>query len=74
MIEDESRLKCEQARPQRHKLAKIPEPRVMDTFPFDRQPKLNKKKMERTTAEADALAKLDVSALRALRKRSRFVH
>jgi DNA replication protein DnaC len=45
VIEEEYRLKCEQARQQRLKLAKIPEPRVMDTFPFERQPKLNKKKI-----------------------------
>jgi DNA replication protein DnaC len=45
VIEEEYRLKCEQARQQRLKLAKIPEPWVMDTFPFERQPKLNKKKI-----------------------------
>lgn len=45
VIEEEYRLKCEQARQQRLKLAKIPEKWVMDTFPFARQPKLNKKKI-----------------------------
>ena len=45
VIEEEYRLKCEQARQQRLKLAKIPEQWVMDTFPFERQPKLNKKKI-----------------------------
>jgi len=45
VIEEEYRLKCEQARQQRLKLAKIPEKWVMDTFPFERQPKLNKKKV-----------------------------
>ena len=45
VIEEEYRLKCEQARQQRLKLAKIPEKWVMDTFPFERQPKLNKKKI-----------------------------
>ena len=36
---------AEQALQQRLKLAKLPEKLVMDTFPFDRQPKLNKKKI-----------------------------
>jgi len=45
VIEEEYRLKCEAARQQRLALAKIPEQRVMDTFPFERQPKLNKKKI-----------------------------
>ena len=45
VIEEEYRLKCDQARQQRLKLAKIPENLVLDTFPFDRQPKLNKKKI-----------------------------
>jgi DNA replication protein DnaC len=45
VIEEEYRLKCDQARQQRLTLAKIPEKLVLDTFPFDRQPKLNKKKI-----------------------------
>lgn len=45
VIEEEYRLKCDQARQQRIKLAKIPQKLVLDTFPFDRQPKLNKKKI-----------------------------
>jgi DNA replication protein DnaC len=45
VIEEEYRLKREQLRQQRLKQAKIPEPWVMDTFPFHRQPKLNKKKL-----------------------------
>ena len=45
VIEEEYRLKCDQARQQRLKLANIPEKWVLDTFPFDRQPKLNKKKI-----------------------------
>src|SRR3974377_1213501 len=45
VIEEEYRLKCEQARQQRLRLAKIPEQWIMDTFPFERQPKLNKKKV-----------------------------
>lgn len=45
VVEEEYRLKCDQARQQRLKRAQIPEPLVMDTFPFDRQPNLNKKKI-----------------------------
>lgn len=45
VIEEEYRLKCDQARQQRLKHARIPELWVMDTFPFARQPKLNKKKI-----------------------------
>ncbi|MCZ7636860.1 MAG: ATP-binding protein [Verrucomicrobia bacterium] len=45
VIEEEYRLKCDQAREQRLKLAQIPEKLVLDTFPFDRQPKLNQKKI-----------------------------
>jgi DNA replication protein DnaC len=45
VIEEEYRLKCDQARQQRLKHAKIPAHWVMDTFPFHRQPKLNKKKI-----------------------------
>lgn len=45
VIGEEYRLKCEQALQQRLKAAKIPEKLVMDTFPFDRQPKLSKKKI-----------------------------
>lgn len=45
VVEEEYRLKCDQARQQRLTRAKIPEPWVMDTFPFERQPKLSKKKI-----------------------------
>jgi DNA replication protein DnaC len=45
VIEAEYHLKSDQAREQRLKLAKIPEKWVIDTFPFDRQPKLGKKKI-----------------------------
>jgi len=41
----EYKIKQENARKRRISLAKIPEPFVMETFPFDRQPKLNKKAM-----------------------------
>ena len=43
VIEEEYRLKCDNAREQRLKRARIPEPWTMETFPFDRQPKLNRK-------------------------------
>jgi DNA replication protein DnaC len=45
VIEEEYRLKCQTVLQQRLKLAKIPEKWVMDTFPFERQPKLSKKKI-----------------------------
>ena len=43
VIEQEYKTKQENARKRRISLAKIPEPFVIETFPFDRQPKLNKK-------------------------------
>lgn len=52
IIEAEYRLKQERARIFRLKRAHIPEPFVMATFPFDRQPKLNQKKV---TAIYDSL-------------------
>ncbi len=45
IIEEEYRLKQENARKMKHRRAKIPEKWLMETFPFDRQPKLNKKKL-----------------------------
>jgi DNA replication protein DnaC len=45
VVEEEYRLKCDQARQQRLKRAQIPELWVIDTFPFERQPKLSKKKI-----------------------------
>lgn len=45
VIEEEYRRKCDLALQQCLKLAKIPEKWTIDTFPFDRQPKLNKKKI-----------------------------
>jgi DNA replication protein DnaC len=44
-IEEEYRLKQESALRFRLKKARIPEPLVIETFPFDQQPKLNKKKI-----------------------------
>jgi len=43
IIEEEYRIKRENACKLRLKRARIPEPFVMETFPFDRQPKLNRK-------------------------------
>ena len=45
VLEEEYRLKRENARQLRLKRARIPEPLVIETFPFERQPKLNKKKI-----------------------------
>lgn len=43
IVEEEHRLKQENARVKRIKQAGIPEMFVIETYPFDRQPKLNKK-------------------------------
>ncbi|MBW2438479.1 MAG: ATP-binding protein [Deltaproteobacteria bacterium] len=45
IVEQEYQIKKENARKMRLKRAKIPEKWVIETFPFDRQPKLNKKKI-----------------------------
>jgi len=45
IIEEEYKLKKENSRKMRMSRAKIPEEFVIETFPFDRQPKLNKKKL-----------------------------
>lgn len=45
VIEEEYRLRRENARAFRLKQAAIPEALVMETYPFNRQPKLNKKKI-----------------------------
>ena len=45
VLEEEVKLKQDTARKQRMKRAQIPELLVMETFPFDRQPKLNKKRV-----------------------------
>jgi DNA replication protein DnaC len=45
VLEEECRIKRENARQLRLKRARIPEPLVMETFPFERQPKLNRKKI-----------------------------
>jgi len=45
VLAEEVKLKRDNARQQRLKRAQIPEPLVMETFPFDEQPKLNKKRI-----------------------------
>jgi DNA replication protein DnaC len=45
VLGEEVKLKRECARQERLKRARIPEPWVMETFPFERQPKLNRKKI-----------------------------
>lgn len=45
VVEEEYRLKCDNALQQRLQRARIPEPWAIETFPFERQPKLNKKKI-----------------------------
>ena len=45
VVEEEYRLKRENARQFRLKCARIPEPWVIETFPFERQPRLDKKKV-----------------------------
>ena len=43
VVEEEYRIKCDNARQQRLKRARIPENWTMQTYPFARQPKLNRK-------------------------------
>lgn len=45
VLQEETKLKRENARLHRLKRARIPEMLVMETFPFHRQPKLNKKEI-----------------------------
>ncbi|MBW2097049.1 MAG: ATP-binding protein [Deltaproteobacteria bacterium] len=45
VIEQEYQIKRENSRKAKLSRAKIPEPWVMETFPFERQPKLNRKKI-----------------------------
>ena len=45
VLQEESRIKRENARQRRLKQAAIPEPLVIETYPFNKQPKLNKKKI-----------------------------
>lgn len=43
IVEEEYRLKCDRARQQRLQRARLPEAWTIETFPFARQPKLNRK-------------------------------
>src|ERR1700757_4718065 len=45
VVEEQYRIKREQLRQLRLRKAHIPEPWVVETFPFDRHPKLNEKKI-----------------------------
>jgi hypothetical protein len=45
VVEEQYRIKREQLRQLRLRKAHVPEPWVIETFPFDRQPKLNVKKI-----------------------------
>ncbi len=45
VLEEECRIKRQNARQLRIKRARIPEPLVIETFPFERQPKLNKNRI-----------------------------
>ena len=45
VVEEECRIKRQNARQMRLKRARIPDPLVIETYPFERQPKLNQKKI-----------------------------
>jgi DNA replication protein DnaC len=57
VLEEEYKLKQDKARECRLKRARIPEPLVMETFPFERQPKLNKKRILSIYDAFDYMAK-----------------
>ena len=57
VLEQESKSKSDNARKLRLQRARIPEPLVMETFPFDRQPKLDKKKILSLYDAFDYMAK-----------------
>jgi DNA replication protein DnaC len=57
IVEEEYRLKCDRARQQRLQRARLPEPWTLETFPFDRQPKLNRKAILALYDTMDFLAK-----------------
>jgi DNA replication protein DnaC len=57
VLEKECQIKSENARRLRMQRARIPDPYVMETFPFKRQPKLNRKKMLSLYDAFDFLAK-----------------
>jgi len=57
ILAQECQIKSENARQIRLQRARIPDPYVMETFPFDRQPKLDKKRMLSLYDAFDFLAK-----------------
>jgi DNA replication protein DnaC len=57
VVTEESKIHAENARKLRLRRAKIPEPWRMETFPFDQQPKLDKKKILALYDAFDFLAK-----------------
>jgi DNA replication protein DnaC len=57
VVTEESKIHAENARKLRLARARIPEPWLMETFPFDRQPKLDKKKILSLYDAFDFLAK-----------------
>ncbi len=57
VVEQECQIKTENAHRLRLQRARIPDPYIMETFPFDRQPKLDKKKMLSLYDAFDFLAK-----------------
>ncbi|MGH9444685.1 MAG: ATP-binding protein [Terriglobia bacterium] len=57
VVAEESRVHAENARKLRLRRARIPEPWLMETFPFDRQPRLDKKKILSLYDAFDFLAK-----------------
>jgi len=57
IVEEEYRLKCDRARQQRLLRARLPEPWTIETFPFARQPKLNRKAIFALYDTMDFLAK-----------------
>jgi DNA replication protein DnaC len=57
VLEQECKIKNENARKLRLQRARIPEPFVMETYPFDRQPKLDRKKILSLYDAFDYMAK-----------------
>jgi len=57
IVDEEYRLKCDRARQQRLLRARLPEPWTIETFPFARQPKLNRKAIFALYDTMDFLAK-----------------
>jgi DNA replication protein DnaC len=57
IIEQEYNIKTENARQMRLKRARLPEEFVMETFPFNKQPKFNKKKLLAIYDSLDYIAK-----------------